>query len=243
MDSLTCCFDALLGSLSRSSCRGQCLAELVGTYFLVFFGPASVVVASLLDYSGLEGLAFVALVFGSVVASMIVLLGKSSGAHINPAITLANALAGGLGTDLLAPYVGFQVLGGLLAGLSLRLSFEDMAPAAYLGSTKLAAGVTPIEGFALEAAGTFVLATSAMVASSFVHSTARQGALVGSTLFVLILLLGSLTGASFNPVRSLGPSLFSGYLANQEVYWAGPLVGGALAGVAFGRLKRLDGGE
>jgi len=62
---------------------------------------------------------------------------------------------------------------------------------------------------------------------------------VGATLFLLILLIGPLTGASFNPARSLGPSLFSGYFRNQIVYYVGPLTGGLLAGLAFAGARKL----
>ena len=63
--------------------------------------------------------------------------------------------------------------------------------------------------------------------------------LVGGTLFVLILFIGPLTGASFNPARSLGPSLFSGYLTNQFVYYVGPVLGAACAGGVFAMVKRI----
>jgi glycerol uptake facilitator protein len=213
----------------------RCLSELAGTYMLVFFGPASVVLASLVPgLSPLEQLTFVALVFGCTVASIIVLFGRRSGAHVNPAITVASTLAGVHRKELLLPYVGFQVLGGLLAGLSLKVVFSGLASSAYLGSTRLAAGINPAEGVALEIAGTFVLAASALSASFFLKTPAKQAALVGCTLFGLILAIGPLTGASFNPARSLGPALFSGYLSGQLVYLVGPLVGAGLAGLLFG---------
>jgi len=219
--------------------KKEYFAEMWGTYILVFIGPASVVVASLTPgLSSLEALVSVALVFGCTVASVITFLGKHSGAHINPAITVANAAAGIFKMELVAPYVAFQLAGGLLAGLSLDVVFKGLASTAYLGSTKLAVGVTPVEGIALEIAGTFALAISALSASSFVRSPVKQGAIVGATLFALIMLIGPLTGASFNPARSLGPAVFSGYLSGQFVYWLGPLAGAGLAGLMFGVLRR-----
>jgi glycerol uptake facilitator-like aquaporin len=126
----------------------------------------------------------------------------------------------------------------LFAGLTLKLVFGSLAPSAYLGSTKLAAGVSPLEGTALEVLGTFVLSMSALTAASVVKTTSRQALLVGGTLSTLILFIGPLTGASFNPARSLGPSLFSGYCDSQLVYWVGPLIGGACAGSIFRRLRK-----
>lgn len=224
---------------SYSGHRKAFLAELLGTYLLVFIGPASAVVASAIpQVSTLAALTLVALVFGCTVASIIALLGRHSGAHINPAITVANTLAGMSKKELLLPYVAFQLAGGLLAGLSLKVVFSDFASATDLGSTKLAQGITPTEGIALEIIGTFVLAISALSASSFITSPKKQAALVGSTLFLLIMFIGPLTGASFNPARSLGPSLFSGYFEGQLVYWLGPMIGGGLAGLLFGLLRR-----
>jgi aquaporin-4 len=78
-------------------------------------------------------------------------------------------------------------------------------------------------------------------ASSFVKSQVSQALLVGGTLFVLIVLVGPLTGASFNPARSLGPSVFSGHLGGQLVYYIGPVAGAALAGLAFGAVRASRG--
>jgi glycerol uptake facilitator-like aquaporin len=197
----------------------------VGTYLLVFLGPASVVVAPFVGFQlPFEALTLVATVFGCTVASLILLLGRFSGAHINPAITVASGLAGGLKRQLIVPYLVFQIIGGLLAGLSLKVVFGSFSSFADLGSTKLAPGMTPVEGVALKMAGTIVLAFSVLYASTKVRGRRWQATLVGATLLALIMLIGPLTGASFNPARSLGPSLFSGYFANQYVYWVGPFV-------------------
>jgi MIP family channel proteins len=229
----------MVTSLPCSGCRNECLSEMLGTFILVFIGPASVVIASLIPYfSRFEALIFVAFVFGSTVASVIILLIKYSGAHINPAMTVAKTLAGMLDRELFVPYVVFQMVGGLLAGLSLKLVFGSVAPSMNLGSTGLALGVSPAEGVALEIVGTFILAISALSASSFIRSPVRQGVLVGTTLFALIMFIGPFTGASFNPARSLGPSLFSGFLNGQLIYWIGPTIGAACAGSIFGLGKK-----
>ena len=213
-----------------------------GTYLLVFFGPASVVMVSLISsLTALETRAFIALAFGCVVACVIVLLGRFSGTHINPAVTLASSFGGIFRRRMLLPYVAFQVVGGLLAGLSLKIVFGSIAPSADLGSTKLAVGVTPVEGIALEAMGTFVLSLTVLLVAHSVRNRVNQAILVGAVLSILILILAPLTGASFNPARSLGPALFSGYFADQVVYWVGPLSGAACAGLIFRALKKTHG--
>lgn len=206
---------------------------------LVLIGPGSVVAVSQANLQPTESLLLTALVFGGVVAGVIALLGPMSGAIINPALTLASAAAGLLRRDLLLTYVAFQVAGALIAGFTLFLVFGGLHSTTDLGSTMLASGISPTQGTAIEIAGTFVLAISALTAGTFLRRHTAQAALVGSTLFVLILLIGPLTGASFNPARSLGPSLFSGYFGNQLVYYVGPFAGGLLAGVTFMGAKHL----
>jgi glycerol uptake facilitator-like aquaporin len=199
----------------------------------VLLGPSSIIAASLLPgLSAVEALVFIAFSFGGTVALVILTLGRYS-AHINPAVTVAHGLANLTERRVLVLYFTFQLAGALLAGLTLRLVFGSSGLADSLGSTKLAAGVSPLVGFTLECVGTFFLASSALLASGRIQSRIHQAALVGTTLFVLILLIGPLTGAGLNPARSLGPSLASGYFANQIVYWAGPLAGAALAGLAY----------
>jgi MIP family channel proteins len=215
---------------------------MLGTYLLVFLGPASVVVVSLIpSLTALESRAFIALAFGCIVACVIVLLGRFSGAHINPAISLAFSFAGTFRRRLFLPYVASQLTGGLLAGLSLKVVFGSIASSADLGSTKLAAGITPVEGIALEAVGTFLLSLTVLLVAHSVRNSVEQAILVGTTLFILISIFAPLTGASFNPARSLGPSLFSGYFANQAVYWVGPLLGAACAGLIFRALEKTRG--
>ena len=219
-------------------------SEMLGTYLLVFFGAGSVIVSAMLGFSSLETIVLAAVVFGTVVAAVILSLGPLSGAHINPAITVGSVLSGRFDSSLLLPYVSFQFLGGLLAGLSLRLVLGSLGPIASLGSSQLATGITPVEGVVLETSGTFVLTLTALAATSFVKSPFRQSLLVGITLLLLILLIGPLTGASFNPARSFGPSVFSGYFQNQPVYYVGPLVGASCAGLTFRRAKKsMDGKE
>jgi MIP family channel proteins len=215
---------------------------MLGTYILVLLGPASVIVVSLIpSLTSLESRALIALAFSCIVACVIVLLGRFSGAHINPAISLAFSIAGTFRRRLFLPYVASQITGGLLAGLSLKIVFGSVASSVDLGSTKLAAGVTPAEGIALEAVGTLVLSLTVLLVAHSVRSSIKQATLVGATLFVLILIFAPLTGASFNPARSLGPSLFSGYFTNQIVYWVGPLSGAACAGLIFRNLEKTRG--
>lgn len=200
---------------------------------MVVIGPGTITLLALLSVSGLEAIGLAALSFGGTVALVIFFLGEFSGAVINPALTLAAFSARQLRTGLVVPFLASQMIGGVLAGYTLKLFFGTLADGTSLGSTKLAAGISPAMGILLEAAGTFLLACAALVASSRIRQPGRQALFVGGTLAVLILLIGPLTGAGFNPARSLGPSIASGYFSNLYVYFVGPFLGALIAGLAF----------
>jgi MIP family channel proteins len=210
------------------------LSELLGTYLLVLVGPGTVAAVTLVGgVPSFESFLIIGLAFGSIVAVLILFLGRISGSHIDPAITLGHAIAGKAERAMLVPYIVFQAIGALLGGYTLRLIFSPFGLPADLGTTKLASGVSVPAGILLETAGTFFLAMSGFLASSRVHSKPGEALLVGVTLFIIIILLGPLTSASLNPARSLGPAVASGYLTNLYVYWIGPPAGGLIAGLVF----------
>lgn len=128
-------------------------------------------------------------------------------------------------------YAFYQVLGGLVAGMILRTAFPVSEESGFLGSTLLASGISPVSGIAIELAGTFLLSAVVLIVSSHVRNLSYQAASVGVTLFLLILVIAPLTGASLNPARSIGPALASAHLEGLLVYIIGPLAGGALAGL------------
>ena len=210
----------------------------------MLIGPGTVAAVSLAQgIAPFEALLIIGFAFGATVAVVILLLGRISGAHINPAITFAHTIAGKTALEMFLPYVSFQLLGGLLGAFTLKLVFGQLGSPVNLGATKLTIGVSPLVGVLLETAGTFVLAISGFLASLRVHKKPGEAALIGSTLFFIILALGPLTNASLNPVRSLGPALASGYLTNLYVYLIGPLAGGLIAGLVFRFFERAKLGK
>jgi glycerol uptake facilitator-like aquaporin len=186
----------------------------------------------LTTFTKLDSLVLIALTFGGTVGLVILLIGEICGAVINPALTLAAVTSRNLKAGLLLPYILFQILGGVFAGVTLRIIFPAFV-SVDLGSTKLAQGISPLSGILIEAIGTFILASAALLAGKTFQKHWQQGIMVGGTLFLLILLIGPLTGASFNPARSLGPALASNYLYDLYVYMIGPCVGALAAGIVF----------
>jgi MIP family channel proteins len=208
------------------------LSELLGTFLLVLVGPGTVATVALVGgIPSFEAFLIIGFAFGAIVALLILFLGRISGAHIDPAITLGHAIAGKTERAMLAPYIVFQVIGALLGGYTLRLIFTPYGLPADLGTTKLASGISVPAGIFLEMMGTFFLAMSGFIASSRIHSKPAEALLIGVTLFIIIIVLGPLTSASLNPARSVGPAVASGYLTNLFVYWIGPPAGGSMAGL------------
>ncbi|MGI0078212.1 MAG: MIP/aquaporin family protein [Nitrososphaerales archaeon] len=220
-----------------SACKKECFSELLGTYLLVLIGPASVITVSLIpELDSFAALLFVASAFGGVVAVAIFLLGKYSGAVINPALTLAVVIGKVVRSKFFIPYLVFQMSGALLAGLtSLDLWCDSEKRESGIDGAR--EGDISHSRDRLRSHRDFCSCKLRSDSSTRIKRAHNQAFLVGATLFVLIFLLGPLTGAGLNPARTIGPALASGYTENLYVYFVGPIVGAVLAGLLF-RLTR-----
>jgi aquaporin Z len=200
------------------------LAELLGAFFLVLAGTGAIVVnqatAGSITHVG------VALVFGLVVMSLIYAFGDISGAHFNPAVTLAFAAGGRFSARRVPGYVGAQLAGALAASLLLRLMFPADAT---LGAT-IPVG-PPWRSLLLEGVLTlFLMLVILGVATGAKEKGLMAGVAIGGTIALEALFAGPISGASMNPARSLAPAIVSGHIEHLGVYLAGPLAG-ALAAV------------
>lgn len=198
------------------------LSEFLGTFALVFAGTGAIVI------NDLQGGAIthpgVALTFGLVVMAMIYTFGPISGAHLNPAVTLAFALARRLPARDILPYLLAQCLGAIAASATLRLLFTHPT----LGAT-LPAGPA-WQSFILEAILTFFLMLTILRVSTGSREEGITAALaVGGTVALEAMFAGPISGASMNPARSLAPALLSGRLEHLWVYLAAPTLGASLA--------------
>jgi len=209
------------------------LAELIGTFALVFIGAGSAAL-------GLGGLVGVAFAHGLVVVGMAYAFGHVSGAHVNPAVTFGVWVAGKMEAGTALAYVGVQLVGGALAGFALAGVLGGTGTG--LGATVLARGlevggtvidVSPLQGLLLETLLTFFLVNAVLNSAISGKATQMAGLAIGLTLTFCILLGGPLTGASVNPARTLGPALASGNWSHFWLYVVGPLAGGALAAVVY----------
>ena len=199
------------------------ISEILGTFALVFCGTGAIVI----DKATGGGVSHVgvAVTFGLIVMAMIYGLGEISGAHLNPAVSIAFALAGRLPAKALAPYIASQAAGAFLASLTLRLLF----PSDQLLGATLPAG-SPWQSFVLELILTyFLMIVIINVSTGPKEQGLFAGIAIGSVILLEAMFAGPICGASMNPVRSLAPAIVSGHIENLWVYLTAPVIGAALA--------------
>lgn len=204
----------------------QYAAEFLGTFILVFCGTAAIVINE--TSSGVITHVGVAVTFGLVVLAMIHAFGDISGAHINPAVTIAFAAAKKFPVQKVIPFVFFQLSGALLASYVLKILFPENS---LLGAT-LPSG-TVIQSFVLELILTFIL----MLVIFRVSSGAKEkgitaGIAIASVVGLEAMFAGPICGASMNPARSIAPAFLSGHLEHLWIYILAPVAGALLAFVA-----------
>lgn len=206
-------------------------AEAIGTFALVFCGTGAIVIDQ--QTGGAVSHIGVAITFGFIVMSMIYALGNISGAHLNPAVTIAFAIAKKFPVRQVVPYAISQLAGALIASLVLHLMF----PANELLGATLPAG-SNMQSFILEIILSFFLM---LVILNVAHGSKEQGMFAGLAIGSVVLLeamfAGPICGASMNPVRSLAPALVSGHLQSVWVYLLAPVIGAAAAVPIYTYLK------
>jgi len=208
-------------------------AEFVGTFLLVLFICLIVSVAAGLQVSDF---AVIGLVHVFVLSMLIYTLGGTSGAHFNPAVTVALAALREIRPIDAVIYIFLQLSGAITAALLTKALLLDEGEAANYGATLVGPFLSEkaFPGLIAEAIGTFVLMWAIM--GTAVNPRGQRewaGLVIGGTLGFAVMAIGPLTGAGFNPARSFGPALVSGEWANFWVYVVGPLVGALLAAFAY----------
>lgn len=224
------------------------LAEFVGTAVLVLFGAGSVVAAITLGNGGLDyaGLGIVSLAFALAVALAVYTVGPTSGAHINPAVTIGLAAVRRFKWSEVVPYIVAQLAGAAAGGLLIVAYVGTRATTnGSVGLTALGTDVNVVQGAVAEALGTFLLLFTIMaVAVDKRAPVGWAGWLIGLAVGAEIMVIGPFTGGSVNPARSFGPylvnQLFGGSTPWSElwVYVVGPIVGGVVATVCYDLLVR-----
>ena len=205
----------------------KAVAEAIGTFALVLIGTG----AAVWD-SGNTGVLAVGLAFGLTLMAMAYIVGTVSGAHINPAVSLAMFINKRLDVKEFVVYVVAQLIGATAATMTLRflLSASSM-DTANLAANTLAEGLSSMGGFAIETILTFFFVLVILTVTGKNGNGNMAGITIGLTLTAMILMGGANSGASLNPARSFAPALFTGGAAMSQLwlYTFGPLLGGAIA--------------
>lgn len=230
----------LYGSSLGTNMLAASVAELVGTFVLIYAGTAVAVAALLgLPVAGpaYDSLA-TPLAFGLALLVVVASIGHVSGAHVNPAVTVGLAFTRRFPWRYVPAYLVAQLLGAVLGALATWATFGNAGrDQGKLAATIPAAGVSLGQAVLAEALVTFilVLVVVSVATDERVHGSVAPIA-VGFALAVAVLVAGPVTGGAVNPVRAIGPMLIAGQFTSMWVYIVGPLLGGTLAALTYDRL-------
>lgn len=212
------------------------ICEFTGTFFLVFVGTGAIIVNSIsADSLGNMGISFA---FGFIIVVMIYALGDISGAHFNPAVTIAFYAVGEFDKKQVIPYIVSQLFGAISASVLLRVGFGNTAalgstlPALHKGSSVVATS------FILEFVFTFLL-MSVIIRVAKASEAVRifKGLAIGFTVFIGAVVVGPISGGSFNPARSIAPAFISGTFKYLWLYITAPILGSVSAAFIYKTIK------
>ena len=212
------------------------LAELLGTFALVFVGAGCVCADYYLVKNGSQGFGLlgIAIAFGFVVVAVAYSLGYVSGAHINPAVTISMVVTRRIKAGVGAMYIVSQVAGATFAGYLLKVLFPEALTSVFLGTCVLGSNVSVAQAIVMEAVITFLLVFVVYATVVDKRSTpALAGLAIGFVVLFGVMVGGAISGGSMNPARVFGPAMASGHFANHYVWWIGPIVGGVTAGFTY----------
>ena len=205
-------------------------AELVGAYALVTAGCGAIMVNA---QTGALGHLGVALSFGLVVLVMISAVGHISGAHFNPAVTVAFALTRYVPWRNVGAYIVAQLAGAVLGALTLRALFGRVAD---IGASRPSGSV--VQSLGLEVLLSAMLMIVIISVATDTRAVGEAAAVaIGATVALGALWGGPISGASMNPARSFGPALVAGAWDDHWVYWIGPLVGASIGALVYQWLR------
>jgi MIP family channel proteins len=220
--------------MDRPDLARRSAAEAIAAFALVFAGCGAAVSNAV--YDGALGQVGIALTFGLVIMAMIYATGHLSGAHINPAVTLAFTLTRHFPAREAAAYIAAQCAGATAGALALLAVWPDQP--AQLGATVPAAGIGVGSALVYELVLTAILMFTIIAVATDTRAVGAAAAIaIGGAVGLDALFGGPVTGASMNPARSLGPALASWEWRDFWIYVIGPVLGAALAALAYQAIR------
>lgn len=209
------------------------LAEMIGTMVLVLMGCGSAVFAGAVQPFASVGTLGVAFAFGLAVLTMVYTIGKISGCHINPAITLGMLLSKRISGKDAGMYMIFQVIGAIIGSSILYILAKDSGSVTTLTGANGYTNVLP--AFVAETVFTFIFLLVVLGSTSKGANTKFAGIAIGLALVLIHIVCIPITGTSVNPARSIGPALFQGgeALSQLWLFIVAPFLGAAIAAVVW----------
>ncbi len=226
--------------------KKKLIAECLGTFWLVFGGCGSAVLAAAFPNVGI-GLLGVSLAFGLTVLTMAYAIGHISGCHLNPAVSIGLLVGGRFPSKDLLPYIAAQVVGGILgAGVlyfiasgtgTFDIVTNGLASNGY--GEHSPGGYSAAAGFVTEIVLTFMFLIIILGSTDRKAPAGFAPIAIGLGLTLIHLIGIPVTNVSVNPARSFGPALFVGGWAIQQVwmFWVAPIIGAALAGIVYKQIQ------
>jgi MIP family channel proteins len=209
------------------------LAEVIGTFGVTLFAAGAILHDASDQAIGMTG---IAMAYGLAVLLAVYAFGPVSGGHLNPAVSFAMALTKRLSWAAMLRYWIAQLLGAALAGWALAAFYRGGPLDVHLGTPAVDPTITASMAAVIEGILTFFLVV--VVFATAVDPRAPKGfagLAIGMAITAGVLMGGTLTGGAVNPARAFGPAFASGYWQDHWVYWAGPLIGGAVAAFLYDR--------
>jgi aquaporin TIP len=209
------------------------VAEALGTFTFVFAGVAVVVVNGGFPNHGI-GLLGIAWAHAIALSVMVTMTMAISGGHLNPAVTIGLLVARRIDLVSAGAYIVTQLVAACAAAFLVKLLLPPAAVrSALLGVPVIASSVTLGQAMGIELILTFFLVSAVFGTVVSPEAPRVAGFGIGLVLVFDILVGGPLTGAAMNPARAFGPALVAGQWLGHVVYWVGPILGGALAGLLW----------
>jgi len=212
------------------------VAEFLGTFTLVFIAAGAVCTDYYLKKSGGQGLGIlgISIAYGLAIAAITYAISYISGAHVNPAVTIACWITKRMNPNLAVKYIISQVIGAALAGYVLRILFPDAMYTVYLGANTMGDGISVGQGVLMEFIISFLLVLT--IFGTAVDKRAYggfSGMTIGLVVLFGVLVSSPISSGAMNPARAFGPAIASGQFTHHYIWWIGPIFGGIAAALLY----------
>ncbi len=208
------------------------VAEFIGTFTLIFIGVGAICCDVMTGH--MLGITGIALAHGLAIGVMVSATAAVSGGHLNPAVTFGALVARKISIPNGIAYIVAQCLGAIFAAYIITLAIpEQVLNVSAYGTPVVTKGITAMQACVTEIVLTFFLVFVVFGTAIDKRAPKVGGLYIGLAVAMGVMMGAGISGAAMNPARFLGPALLGGGFENWWLYWVGPLVGGALAGLIY----------